>query len=340
MLHRLKDALLGLACLLLAGLPIGAHAADADDLLPPEQAFAAQAQRQNKAVVVTLTVADGYYVYRDRIQASTAPADLTGKPVLPEGHIKNDPYFGEQVIYTGTNRITLPLTDPSTGSFVLSFRLQGCAKAGVCYPPYTHTLTIPAAQVTKAGMAKDTSRPKSLPAATPAKDSSRPHAVAASAASGREDTVAVSRRAANWIATNTRSPVAATPAAVPADSSGSIGIDRHNIATTLLTFFLAGIGMAFTACMYPLLPIVSSLIAGQGQTITRLRGFLLTLSYVQGMALTYTLVGVVTGLTGSLLTVWLQQPAVVLAGSAVIVIFALSMFDLFSIQLPSSLQSE
>ena len=109
--------------------------------------------------------------------------------------------------------------------------------------------------------------------------------------------------------------------------------------TTLGTFLLAGIGMAFTACMYPLLPIVSSLIAGQGATLTRRRGFLLSFTYVQGLALTYTLVGVIAGLTGSLLTVWLQQPAVVLSASALMVVFALSMFDLFTIQLPSALQS-
>jgi thiol:disulfide interchange protein DsbD len=109
--------------------------------------------------------------------------------------------------------------------------------------------------------------------------------------------------------------------------------------TTLGTFFLAGLGMAFTACMYPLLPIVSSLIAGQGNTLTRRRGFQLSLTYVQGLALTYTAVGVAAGLTGSLLTVWLQQPTVVLTASALLVIFALSMFDMFSIQLPSSLQT-
>lgn len=121
--------------------------------------------------------------------------------------------------------------------------------------------------------------------------------------------------------------------------SDAIRLAGQSWLTTLGTFFLAGLGMAFTACMYPLLPIVSSLIAGQGNTLTRRRGFQLSLTYVQGLALTYTAVGVVAGLTGSLLTVWLQQPAVVLTASALLVVFALSMFDVFSIQLPSSWQT-
>ena len=123
----------------------------------------------------------------------------------------------------------------------------------------------------------------------------------------------------------------------PAGSSGNLA--ARGWLATLGSFLLAGIGMAFTACMYPLLPIVSSLIAGEGQHITRQRGFWLSLTYVQGLALTYTVIGIIAGLTGSLLTVWLQQPAVILSASVLMVVFALSMFDLYTIQLPSALQS-
>lgn len=123
----------------------------------------------------------------------------------------------------------------------------------------------------------------------------------------------------------------------PAGSGGNLA--AKGWLATLGSFLLAGIGMAFTACMYPLLPIVSSLIAGEGQHITRQRGFWLSLTYVQGLALTYTVIGIIAGLTGSLLTVWLQQPAVILSASVLMVVFALSMFDLYTIQLPSALQS-
>ncbi|GGY20980.1 protein-disulfide reductase DsbD [Paludibacterium paludis] len=323
MLRKLKDTFFRFVCLAawLSALPATGLAADTDDLLPPEQAFPARVERQAKTLVVTLDVADGYYVYRDRIAFETRPGGQVGKPALPAGHVKNDPYFGEQTIYTGTNRITLPLTSPSSGKFVLSFKLQGCAQAGVCYPPYTHTLEVPAGKPSTAVAATEgKTPPKPVPAATPADPAPAPPAV--------------NRQAAGWLAAEASAARAPAPAVPPAQ-----GIDRGNIAATLLAFLAAGVGMAFTACMYPLLPIVSSLIAGQGHSLTRTRGFLLTFAYVQGLALTYTAVGVAAGLTGSLLTVWLQQPAVVLTASALMVVFALSMFDLYSIQLPSALQS-
>ncbi|UTH73939.1 protein-disulfide reductase DsbD [Chromobacterium sp. IIBBL 290-4] len=276
--------LTALAALLCIALP--AHAVNQDDLLPPEKAFAAEVTRNGDKLELTLDVASGYYLYRDRISVSTAPADLAGKPALPQGQEKSDPYFGKQVIYHGKQLITIPLNANAPASFQLNVRLQGCAEAGVCYPPYTHKLQVGGA-------------------------------------------------AANKVSAWTQGGDASGKA-----SAGNSELAAQGWLATLGTFLLAGLGMAFTACMYPLLPIVSSLIAGQGATLTRRRGFLLSLIYVQGLALTYTAVGVVAGLTGSLLTVWLQQPAVVLTASALMVVFALSMFDLFSIQLPSSLQSK
>ena len=272
-----------LACLSFA-LP--AHAVNQDDLLPPEQAFAAKVVRHGDQLELTLDVAPGYYLYRDRISISSAPADLTGKPALPAGQEKSDPYFGKQVIYHGKQTIAIPLAAGAPADFQLNVRLQGCAEAGVCYPPYTHKL-----KVGQAGGAGN--------------------------------------KLSAWTEVGSAGKAPA----------GNSELAAKGWLTTLGTFLLAGLGMAFTACMYPLLPIVSSLIAGQGATLTRRRGFLLSLIYVQGLALTYTAVGVAAGLTGSLLTIWLQQPAVVLTASALMVVFALSMFDLFAIQLPSSIQS-
>jgi thiol:disulfide interchange protein DsbD len=254
-----------------------AFAVDPGELLRPEQAFVTKVTRNGNMLLLTLKVADGYYVYRDRIQLSTTPGGLLQTPRLPQGEVKSDPYFGRQVIYEHVNSIELPLNAGVPQRFTLTVRLQGCAKVGVCYPPYTHRIEV----------GSNSFLPTSWGAAAPAAD--------------------------------------------VAPGGG--------LPLTLFAFFLAGIGMAFTACMYPLLPILSSLVAGQGVQLTRWRGFVLSMAYVQGLALTYTLVGVVAGLTGSLLTVWLQQPAVVLSAAALMVLFALSMFDLFSIQLPSAWQS-
>lgn len=279
-----RSLLLTLFALLLCGLTLFSSAARAvseSDLLPPEQAFAAKVERQGSQLAVTLDVADGYYLYRDRTHFSTDPADLAAAPVYPEGKVKDDPFFGKQTVFLGTNRILLPLRPDAPQRFTLQIRLQGCAEVGVCYPPYTHTIK-----------------------------------VGEPPASGLSD----------WLAPR------------PA-GDGQAALDKDNWPATLAAFFVAGIGMAFTACLYPLLPILSSLIAGQGATLTRGRGFALSMAYVQGLAASYTAVGVVAGLTGSLLTVWLQQPAVVLTASLLMVVFALGMFDILSIQLPSALQT-
>ncbi|MCF7521053.1 protein-disulfide reductase DsbD [Neisseria sp. ZJ106] len=133
-------------------------------------------------------------------------------------------------------------------------------------------------------------------------------------------------------------PDSARPASKPAASSSRFKLSWDTLNANLLAFFLAGLGLSFTACMYPLLPIVSGIIVGDKNTDKR-RAFLLSNVYVQGLALTYTLVGVIAGLTGALLTVWLQQPWIVLAAAALMVVLALSMFGLFDIQLPASVQS-
>ncbi|MDO5059431.1 MAG: protein-disulfide reductase DsbD [Neisseria sp.] len=123
----------------------------------------------------------------------------------------------------------------------------------------------------------------------------------------------------------------------PSENSSRFKLSWDTLNANLLAFFLAGLGLSFTACMYPLIPIVSGIVVGDGAS--KGRAFALTLVYTQGLALTYTLVGVAAGLTGALLTVWLQQAWVVLTAAAVMVLLALSMFGLFSVQLPAALQS-
>lgn len=130
------------------------------------------------------------------------------------------------------------------------------------------------------------------------------------------------------------------PDAAPTSSpdSSRFKLSWETLNANLLAFFLAGLGLSFTACMYPLIPIVSSIVVGDKQA-SKGRALALTVVYTQGLALTYTLVGIIAGLTGALLTVWLQQAWVVLAAAGVMVVLALAMFGVFSLQLPSQIQS-
>ena len=105
-------------------------------------------------------------------------------------------------------------------------------------------------------------------------------------------------------------------------------------------FFLLGLGLAFTPCVLPMLPLLSAIVIGQNQRPNMWRAFALSFVYVQGMALTYTLLGLVVAAIGLPFQVALQHPYVMIGLSIIFVLLALSMFGVFTLQLPSSLQTK
>jgi thiol:disulfide interchange protein DsbD len=104
-------------------------------------------------------------------------------------------------------------------------------------------------------------------------------------------------------------------------------------------FFLAGLGLAFTPCVLPMVPILSGIIAGEGDDITPMRGFTLALSYVLGMAIVYTGAGVVAAAAGMQLQATFNQPWILITFSGLFVILALGMFGVYELQMPSSIQT-
>lgn len=129
---------------------------------------------------------------------------------------------------------------------------------------------------------------------------------------------------------------AATPAPVPEPQSGP-AVSR--LPFSPLWALLIGIGIAFTPCVLPMYPLISAIILGGRRDIRASRILLLAFVYVQGMALTYTLMGIVVAAAGLRFQAALQSPVILLTLSAVFILLALSMFGLFSLQLPSSLQT-
>ncbi|QDQ25898.1 protein-disulfide reductase DsbD [Chitinimonas arctica] len=284
--------------LLAAGfLSIGAFAANPDELLPPEQAFKPSLQKTGeKTATVKFEIADRYYMYRERFKFS-----LVGQGALkadfPAGKKKHDEYFGE--VETYRHAVELPLSSdtafpPGAQVEIVS---QGCADAGVCYPPQTVQLALADAP---AGAAPDK---------------------------------------LTQLLGSTASPVPATAAPAGGTGDGSALFASGNLAGLLAFFFLAGLGLAFTACMYPLIPIVSGIVVGQGGATGKLRGFVLSMVYVQGMALSYAIAGVAAALSGTLLSAAMQNPWVLGVFASFFVLMSLSMFGLFELQLPGALQS-
>ena len=111
-------------------------------------------------------------------------------------------------------------------------------------------------------------------------------------------------------------------------------------AWTILLFFVAGLLLAFTPCVFPMIPILSSIIVGQGEAITTRKAFVLSVTYVLAMAATYTIAGVVAGLFGANLQAAFQNPWILGSFAAVFVALSFSMFGFYELQLPSALQSK
>ncbi|MBV1774123.1 protein-disulfide reductase DsbD [Burkholderiaceae bacterium DAT-1] len=279
------------SCLMLC-LAASAHA---DDLLAVEEAFKPSLiQKDANTLVVHYEVADGYYVYRDRFKFLRLPDNTPVEAKIPPGKKKHDEYFGEVEYYRHAVDVELVSPDGFPAGTKISATSQGCADAGVCYPPMTVELTAAVATA-------------SAPASAKAADLIKDAAAAAPATSG--------------------------------DDAAQVFKDRGLFAV-ILFFFLAGLGLAFTACMYPLLPIISGIVVGQGQANSKMRSFTLSFVYVQGMAVTYAIAGIAAALSGSLISNALQNAWVLGAFGGFFVLMSLSMFGLFELQLPNALQSK
>ncbi len=136
---------LALAIGIFASLGLDAARA-ADDFLPPTEAFKYEARIVEGQLVVQYTVHDGYYLYRNKLAfESTTPGVTLGAPAFPVGIDHEDDYFGKQVIFRGTVAIPMSVSYASVpGPFELTLKWQGCADAGLCYPPTTWTTTVAA----------------------------------------------------------------------------------------------------------------------------------------------------------------------------------------------------
>ena len=134
---RLKNWLPLLAFSVLVAGSSGTFAIGEDEFLPPEQAFKYTASADEQQVTVEWQAIPRYYLYKKRLGLSAATAGVTvGESVYPKGEIHKDDYFGEQEVFRGTFKVTAPLTGAKAGdSIALKLKWQGCADAGLCYPP-------------------------------------------------------------------------------------------------------------------------------------------------------------------------------------------------------------
>lgn len=308
----------------------------ADDFLDPEVAFKYSARMVDAHTVeVGFNIVQGYYLYREKFKFSAEPASIKlGEAKFPKGIEKTDEFFGKVEIYHGNLRILLPLQsiEPGTASIKLKTVYQGCAEAGICYPPQERIsdlkLQVAAAKV----MA-----PKAVPPT--AADIAKPMSAAANMDSARVDVPASSVTARLPFQTVAMSIVAKLAPVENEESRIVALLKAGNFWTIILAFLGAGMLLALTPCVLPMIPIISGIIVGEGHQLTRMRSFVLSLTYVLGMAIMYAAAGVAAGLSGTLLSNALQNVWALGAFASIFVLLSLSMFGFYELQLPTALQS-
>jgi thiol:disulfide interchange protein DsbD len=213
-----------------------------------------------------------------------------------------DEYFGQIVSIDHSFQADIPIQSiaSSSGTVDLIVKYQGCAKAGLCYPPITKYISVAWNNLGGTGTQSSSS-----------------------ATSGTTPSSAVN----NASFQSEQDKIASTLA------SGKLWF-------TVLTFFGLGLLLAFTPCVFPMIPILSSIIVGQGESISTSKAFSLSLIYVLAMAVTYTVAGVVVGLSGEIIQIWFQNPWVLSVFAGIFILLSLAMFGFYELQMPNSVQSK
>jgi len=260
--------------------------------LPVDEAFVFSAVSGSPdRITLRWDIADGYYLYRDKVKLAVADQAATlGTVQFPAGTVHQDEYFGEQVVYYGELLADLPVSAPAgTREIALDVTYMGCADAGLCYPPTTKRVNV---------------------------------ALGASPTSSSGGTVPPGRM-------------------VSEQDALAAKIRSGNLLAVLATFFGAGLLLAFTPCVLPMVPILSGIIVGAGRDrpVSRGRAFALSFAYVMGMALTYTVAGAVFAAAGQQAQAFFQKPWIIVVFAGLFVLLALAMFGAFTLQVPAALQA-
>lgn len=299
----------GLALLLLSLLVLSVARTNAQDFLDPEKAFVLQAQMvSSDKISLRFKIAPGYYMYRERFSFALDTTHVKlGDPAMPTGRVKFDQTFNKEMeLYFTDAVIELPISawpnNITPESFKLTASGQGCAEAGLCYPPQDFVLQL---------------TPQSGAAG---------YVIAAHGSGSLLDRIKQGQLSDLLF------------------GSDDVGLAQLLSSTGLLEitllFFALGLLLALTPCVLPMVPILSVLLVGEEKHVSRLRGFSLAMAYVAGMSVVYTGLGVAAGLSGAGLAAWLQTPWVLGLFALLLGALALAMFDVYTFQMPASLQTK
>ena len=275
--------------------------------LPAEQAFSLEASvRDAHTLLANFKVTPGYYLYREKVSFT-----LTGDTAkiaainFPKGELKQDPNLGETEVFHHSFQVEIVLDHPPAGILTLNTAYQGCSEQGLCYPPQDKSQQINFSASLSSVL--ENHKPQTVNS-VPQTDNIKPQTV-------------------NSIP--------------PSENSQIAGLFKQGSYWLIISFFFgAGLLLALTPCVFPMIPILSGIIVGRGHKITKMHAFFLSLAYVLGMAVTYAAAGVAAGLSGDLISNALQTPWVLGSFAGVFVLLSFSMFGFYELQLPGAWQSK
>lgn len=272
--------------------------------LPPDEAFTFDIiATDSNTLNARWNITPGHYLYQHKInfKVNDLESKITlGKPNLPEGKAYKDVYFGDVVTYEKDFDVTVPVNGYQK-SLEIKTEYQGCSKlTGICYPPQTKIETI------------DFS---AFPLTIAADTSNKPETII---------------------------PASNNTSSNPETEQSILGdvLKNQSILTIIGAFFIGGLLLTFTPCVFPMIPILSGIITGQGEDLSRGKAFALSLAYVIPMAMTYAIAGIIAGYTGANLQAALQNPWVLSIFALLFVILSLSMFGFYELQMPSAIQNK
>lgn len=334
--------------------------------LPVEQAFqvshSSESTNNGTRLTINFDITPEHYVYKDQIKLTlpagvmAAPFTFSQKPVSID-----DPTFGQVLVFDQANMVATTTLSSSSGKSMNDAAVvigwQGCAKAGLCYPPEKIKTTIDIAAATPqiAGNSASTTTQESAKnnsltdnastAANVTDDELIDYALLDDEAlDGELSTNTISGADKPGVDGTATDEVSATTSNTVAGNnvtdSDPFGLASHPwLALVLL--FLAGLGLALTPCVLPMLPIVANIVAREKNPTVK-RGVMLTTSYAIGVATAYGILGAVIAVFGESLGIigWLQNPIILIGFAIVFVLLALYMLGVLSIRLPRFISSK
>ncbi|CAM3000393.1 protein-disulfide reductase DsbD [Pseudoalteromonas distincta] len=281
--------------------------------LPVEQAFVFDFDQQGSTLFVGWDIAPDYYLYKKKIEIIAKGASIKVGD-SGSGEIIEDEFFGKTEVFFNSASVVSKLSNIAEGA-VVKVRYQGCAKAGLCYPP--EVISIPLSVISGAQVKN----------------------VDQNSATDETASAANTFAALNEPTTEPTTEPKTNSDDAEKELTFTEQLASQSLITNLLIFFVVGVGLAFTPCVFPMFPILSSLIAGQ-QNLSTKKAFALSFVYIQGMAVTYAALGLVVAALGGQVQGYLQHPFVLISFSLLFVLLAMSMFGWYEIKLPSSMMSK